>query len=268
MRRLTTLALAFALLVAGYVAGSRQLLTPAYVMASEDCALFQQTGKQVCGRFLQYWQQNGGLAQQGLPLTNVFPERSSVNGQTYQVQYFERAIFELHPENAPPYDVLLTLLGREKLQAQYGGRDPSAGPPPSAQPTPQPSSPPNTGYPRTASTNQVQLTVHQVRDRVPPSFTQPDPGNRFVGIDVTLRNVGGKTFSSNKLYFRLRGSDGRDYQVVYVGVPEPQVSLRDIPPSDDTRGWITFELPEGLQLVRLTFDHILLDGPVSVPLGP
>ncbi|HET8630995.1 MAG TPA: hypothetical protein VFL91_26545 [Thermomicrobiales bacterium] len=37
------------------------------------------------------------------------------NGQTYRVQYFERARFEYHPENAgTPYEVLLGLLGREQ----------------------------------------------------------------------------------------------------------------------------------------------------------
>jgi hypothetical protein len=29
------------------------------------------------------------------------------------MQYFERARFEAHPENAPPFDVLLGLLGRQ-----------------------------------------------------------------------------------------------------------------------------------------------------------
>jgi hypothetical protein len=35
------------------------------------------------------------------------------DGNEYQVQYFERARFELHPENEPPFNVLLGLLGRE-----------------------------------------------------------------------------------------------------------------------------------------------------------
>jgi hypothetical protein len=34
------------------------------------------------------------------------------------VQYFERAVFEYHPENAgTPYTVLLRLLGADELQA-------------------------------------------------------------------------------------------------------------------------------------------------------
>ncbi len=41
------------------------------------------------------------------------------NAQRYQVQHFERARFEYHPENAAPYDLLLGLLGREQYRAKY-----------------------------------------------------------------------------------------------------------------------------------------------------
>jgi hypothetical protein len=87
--------------------------------AAADCVTFSATGHQVCGRFLDYWQANGGLAQQGLPLTDPFTEVNPTNGQPYTVQYFERARFEYHPENQPPYDVLLGLLGREQFLAKY-----------------------------------------------------------------------------------------------------------------------------------------------------
>jgi hypothetical protein len=75
------------------------------------CQTFPETGKAVCGKFLTYWQEHGGLAQQGFPISNEFHEVSEVNGKTYTVQYFERAVFEIHPENSPPNDVLLSLLG-------------------------------------------------------------------------------------------------------------------------------------------------------------
>ena len=35
------------------------------------------------------------------------------------MQYFERAVFELHPENAAPYDVLLSLLGSIRYNQRY-----------------------------------------------------------------------------------------------------------------------------------------------------
>lgn len=102
-------------------------LVPALPMLAQqgDCQIFQQTGKQVCGRFLQYWQQHGGLAQQGLPLSNEFVEVSELNGRSYTVQYFERAVFEKHPENQPPYDVLLSLLGTFQFERKYPNGDPS-----------------------------------------------------------------------------------------------------------------------------------------------
>jgi hypothetical protein len=106
-------------------------------VAQGGCQTFPETGKQVCGRFLEYWQKNGGLAQQGLPLSNEFTEVSDLNGKTYTVQYFERAVFEKHPENAAPYDVLLSQLGTFQFQRKYPSGEPSdagAPPPPTAQP--------------------------------------------------------------------------------------------------------------------------------------
>jgi hypothetical protein len=87
---------------------------------SPGSVLFRETGKRVGGRFLQYWQQNGGLAQQGYPISDEFTEVSDLNGITYTVQYFERAVFEMHPENKPPYDVLLSQLGTFRYGEKYG----------------------------------------------------------------------------------------------------------------------------------------------------
>ena len=82
--------------------------------------LFAETGKRVGGKFLAYWQQNGALAQQGYPLSDEFTEKSELDGKEYRVQYFERAVFEMHPENQPPYDVLLSQLGTLRRQERDG----------------------------------------------------------------------------------------------------------------------------------------------------
>ncbi len=81
--------------------------------------LFKETGKRVGGKFLDYWQKNGGLAQQGFPISEEFTEKSDLDGKTYRVQYFERAVFEMHPENKPPYDMLLSQLGRFRYDKVY-----------------------------------------------------------------------------------------------------------------------------------------------------
>lgn len=76
---------------------------------------FPQTGFVVANGFLRYWQQFGGLATFGYPLT---PEYHSCNYNTPPwcgtVQYFERARFEWHPGSDPArYDVELSSLGYE-----------------------------------------------------------------------------------------------------------------------------------------------------------
>ncbi len=97
---------------------------PAVARAADQC--FPQTGKCISGEFYAYWLANGGLAQQGLPISEAFDEVSPTNGQTYRVQYFERARFEAHPENQPPYTILLGLLGREQFLVKYpNGRPPT-----------------------------------------------------------------------------------------------------------------------------------------------
>jgi hypothetical protein len=75
---------------------------------------FPQTGKCVAGRFLSQWRATGGLPINGYPLSEVFTETLE-DGKQYQVQYFERVRMEYHPENQPPFDVLLGQFGRRIL---------------------------------------------------------------------------------------------------------------------------------------------------------
>lgn len=84
----------------------------------EGCRYFD-IGYNVCDDILAAWQSNGlpgtfdpNVALFGIPLSPQQPERLS-DGNWYHAQWFERARFELHPENPPPYNVLLGLLGSE-----------------------------------------------------------------------------------------------------------------------------------------------------------
>jgi hypothetical protein len=80
---------------------------------------FPETGQTVKGRFLEYWEQNGGLMQQGYPVSGEVHERSDIDGKTYIMQYFQRSVFEMHPENQKPNDVLLSLQGVMAYNEKY-----------------------------------------------------------------------------------------------------------------------------------------------------
>jgi len=94
-------------LTAGHTTGAFQR---AAASTSSDCVYVQATGHNLCGGFRTYWNQFGGLAVFGMPISEPFQE----NGVT--VQYFERQRFEWHPGAWPErYDVLLGRVGAEVL---------------------------------------------------------------------------------------------------------------------------------------------------------
>jgi hypothetical protein len=143
-----------------------------------DSHLFTETGMHVGGQFLKYWNEHGGLAQQGYPISEEFQEVSDLNGQTYKVQYFQRAVFEWHPENPAPYNVLLSQLGRMSLP---GDPKPSPVPPTATTVVPTP----------TATGEIPPLTPTVVESGPPPRITLPDfkalydnPATRPFIIDV------------------------------------------------------------------------------------
>lgn len=96
-----------------------QKYAQAQARAQEPSMTFAETGKTVRGRFLRYWAENGSTVVQGLPISEELQERSDADGKTYAVQYFERAVFERHPENKEPYGVLLSLLGTFRYKEKY-----------------------------------------------------------------------------------------------------------------------------------------------------
>ena len=88
--------------------GLNARVAPAEAMQGTGTRYFPETGQTVKGRFLQYWNEHGGLSQQGFPLTEEFVEVPELNGGEQGVQYFEGGVSEMQPENLPPNDRLLS----------------------------------------------------------------------------------------------------------------------------------------------------------------
>ncbi|MEA2574514.1 MAG: hypothetical protein QOH93_1812 [Chloroflexia bacterium] len=84
---------------------------------TSDRAYFSESGHSVKEAFLRYWNQQGGLAAFGYPISEELPEISPADGKVYTVQYFERARFEWHPADAgTPNEVQLGLIGKQALE--------------------------------------------------------------------------------------------------------------------------------------------------------
>ena len=94
-------------------------IRPASAQTDDRC--FEQTSQCINGRFRSFWEQNGGLSIFGYPISRADLEVNPDTAQSYLTQWFERNRFELHLENAAPYDVLLGRPGSDALARQ--GRD-------------------------------------------------------------------------------------------------------------------------------------------------
>lgn len=195
LRRILFIIAALVLFSAGYLLGTASRSTTQALPAQQgNCRTFTETGKTVCGRFLAYWTDHGGLAQQGFPISEEFQEKSDLNGQIYTVQYFERAVFEYHPENQPPFDVLLSQLGTFRYREKYGNATPaptSPPGPPTAIPTP-PGPPAMTKIGNPVERNGIVFNVVKVNNNA----------NKRLDVLFTIENR-----TANTISFTVKNSD-------------------------------------------------------------
>ena len=205
---------------------------PAVAQAADSPPrFFAETGHYVSGRFRDYWEARDGLFVFGLPVTSQFAFPST-DGRTYLVQYFERAIFEYHPENPIPNDVLLTQLGRELAFSR------------ASSPAFQPVAPVNDGvltyFPETGHHVGPVFSAHWKRFGALPIFGYP------LSETFTERNAGDGQNYLVQYFERARFEfhpehTGTDYLVLVgqlgrerldrVGVPEQARAIERTPPT-------------------------------------
>ncbi len=94
----------------------QQAFQPVAATASTaEMLYFPETGHTTSYRFLETWISEGGLESFGYPISEKFEEASLTDGSVRLVQYFERARFEYHPDDAWDKQIKLGHLGREVL---------------------------------------------------------------------------------------------------------------------------------------------------------
>lgn len=198
---------------------------------------FAETGHNLGSDFLAYWNANGGLRQFGYPISEVIVEELE-DGRVYLVQYFERARFEIHPENRPPNNILLGQFGRLILAAIDAG----------------PIVLPVVG--ERGVGDGFAVTVHRVLDPTPAlRYLKPDSGNRWLALDVTVENTGSEEMFYSRYDATLATKDGKAY-TPWLGSQEPELSVGTLQPGQSARGWINFEIPVGAELAALLYEPI------------
>lgn len=93
---------------------------PIKAASDDSCNFYQETSHRLCNGFLNFWQNGGGVVVFGFPISEEFDQKNPDTGQTYTVQYFERARFEWHPNSDGSGGTVM--LGRLGYQAAQGDR--------------------------------------------------------------------------------------------------------------------------------------------------
>ncbi|MFN5058910.1 MAG: DUF4352 domain-containing protein [Chloroflexota bacterium] len=246
---------------------------------SGGCRVFAETGHAVCGDILKAWRSNGlqldtnravsdaeSLALFGMPISGVETETLG-DGKQYQVQWFERARFELHPENPAPYNVLLGLLGNED---QAFRTQPTATPQPVA--TPKPTVSPfvpeanlnrrRGGMPRgfwTTTSDGITLAAGSFRYQSQISYWDASNAKKYVIFAITVRNDRPRGDSSvlyNNYRFTLIDLEGRSYSHASetYSMPDYQSST-DVYPGTRAGGAIAFEIPSNTAPAQIIYEY-------------
>lgn len=116
--------------------------------------------------------------------------------------------------------------------------------------------PPETGAIGEAVANGAyELLVDELRDPYLSSdeFFEPEPGNRWVVVEVSITNTSEEAQQYGSYDFKLKDSDNFEYTTGFVDVAQ-ELGSGSLPAGDTVRGQLGFEVPATASIVRLIFD--------------
>jgi hypothetical protein len=212
------------------------------------CRSFPETGYYLCGGFLTHWERNGGLERFGFPITDQFTE--NIGGRDYTVQYFERRRMEFHPENPPPFDILLGLLGTDVLAASTQRPTP-------VPPTPTPAPVSQQIFVDEPAENAVVSSPVRLSGR---TARVPASGNLNVRVSDPLGNELGNTVIP--VSRRGDGSGGFSSYVAFTA-PSTGVVIFELTERDPRTGGLIATARRSVRYAPTTAQQITIDQPAS-----
>jgi hypothetical protein len=113
----------------------------------------------------------------------------------------------------------------------------------------------------------VELVVHGSQDLEGSEFFQPDEGNRFYVVDVSVTNVSdSETVVSSLLQMTLFDSQGNSYDIDLIAATLAENSIDgDIAPGATLTGYAAFQIPLDASGLIFVYDD-LIEGDVGVAL--
>lgn len=88
-------------------------------------------------------------------------------------------------------------------------------------------------------------------------FLRPKEENRFLAIQVLFDNTNGKdVVATNPLFFKLKDTEGNEYNAELMSVKEPALDSSEVEEGDIVKGWLTFQISEELDIEALKLRYV------------
>jgi hypothetical protein len=105
----------------------------------------------------------------------------------------------------------------------------------------------------------MALTVTKVTRLNAIKIWKPDPGNVFVDIEAVIENTARDQAPYNPLYFKVKDSDGFEYNHAIASV-DPSLKSGDLAKGEKVRGHVAFEVKSSAKGLVLAFEPMVLFG--------
>jgi hypothetical protein len=100
------------------------------------------------------------------------------------------------------------------------------------------------------------LVVHTFQDPYAGEIIRPEepqPGIRYIGAEVEIRNESEDPLNFSPGNVRLMDSDGIEYPSGAVAGSDPLIASLNMSPGDRVRGWVWYGVPEASQIVEVVY---------------
>ncbi|RAQ96594.1 hypothetical protein A4R35_13690 [Thermogemmatispora tikiterensis] len=108
--------------------------------------------------------------------------------------------------------------------------------------------------------NTWQITLNSVQTSPGQGFDQPNAGDQYLLLDVTLQNVSNDEQEvAADFNFTLRDTEGREIQMTFVSFASPPPTGK-VEPQQKIRGTLAYEVPQNQHDFVLSFSDIMQSG--------
>jgi hypothetical protein len=104
----------------------------------------------------------------------------------------------------------------------------------------------------TAQGGDYKLTVVTVKECNVKYYFKPKKGNIKLGAEVIIEGTADRQVPVNPFYAKLTDAEGYTYASTFAGC-EPDLKSRQVGKGEQSRGWVSFEIPEKSTGLKLSY---------------